>query len=199
LNRSRLFTNNYGYFSNTRGSSSLLDFYANDYNDFGEPPIGDPAGLPLDVGLIFENDANEFQKDGDYALGNPFHDEFIENEGSLTQISLAYGGNYKHKLFLGGSVGITSVNYLSTKTFNEEFRDDENVNSLYYSLQETLLQNGTGFNVNLGLIYKPQDNLNLGLSFPSPTWSRLEEEFDAEIFAEYYDLNGDLEFEEDAL
>src|SRR5690606_19639203 len=76
LNRSRLFTNDYGYFSNTRGSSSLLDFYVEDYNSFGEPPVGDPAGLPLDVGLIFDNDNNEFQKDEDYAVGNPFQDEF---------------------------------------------------------------------------------------------------------------------------
>src|SRR5690606_41268434 len=97
------------------------------------------SGLPLDVGIIYDEN-NVFQKDFDYALGNPFQDEFIESEGSLTQISLAYGGNLKNKLFLGGSVGITSVNFLSTKTFNEEFRDDENVNSLYYSLQENLLQ-----------------------------------------------------------
>lgn len=198
LNRSRLFTNKYGYYSNSRGSSSLLDFYVEDYNNFGEPAVGDPAGLPLDVGIIYDEN-NVFQKDFDYALGNPFQDEFIESEGSLTQISLAYGGNLKNKLFLGGSVGITSVNFLSTKTFNEEFRDDENVNSLYYSLQENLLQNGTGFNVNVGVIYKPQDNLNLGFSFHSPTWSRLEEEFDADIFAEYYDLNGAIEFEESAI
>lgn len=198
INRSQLFTNDYGYFSTNRGPSSLLDFYVDDYNGFGEPVIGDPRGLPLDVNLIINNNG-VFEKDADYAVGNPFQDELIENEGSLSQITFAYGGNYKNKVFLGGSVGVTSINFLSTKTYNEEFLDENDLNALYYSLQETLLQSGTGVNLNLGLIYKPMDNINLGLSFSSPTWSRINEEFDAEIFADFYDLNGDLASREDAL
>src|SRR5690606_20335264 len=45
----------------------------------------------------------------------------------------------------------------------------------------------------------PLDNVNLGLSFKSPTWTRIYEEFDAEILAEFYDLEGNLEFDEAAL
>lgn len=199
INRSRLFTNDFGYFSNSRGRASLLDYYVGDYNAQGEPALGDPAGLPLDVGLIYENDNGDFQKDTDYALGSPFQDELIENSGSKTQITFAYGGNFKNKLFLGGSLGVTSLSFNSTKTFNEEFLDQEDLSSLYYSLQENLLQDGTGVNLSLGLIYKPLDNVNLGLSFKSPTWTRINEEFDADILAEFYDLEGNLEFDEDAL
>src|SRR5690554_2621809 len=127
INRSRLYTNNFGYFSNIRGQSSLLDYYVDDYNAFGEPAIGDPAGLLLDVGIIRQNDSGIFEKDPDYAVGNPFQDESVENEGSQTQITFAYGGNYKNKLFIGGAVGITSINYLSTKTYNEEFLDENDL------------------------------------------------------------------------
>lgn len=199
INRSQLFTNDFGYYSNSRGPSSLLDYYVDDYNTFGEPPVGSPAGLPLDVALIYQNDSDEFQKDTDYALGNPFQDEQIENEGNQTQVTFAYGGNIKNQIFVGGSVGITSVDFVSTKTYNEEFLDENDLQALYYSLQEKLFQNGTGINLNIGVIYKPLENVNLGLSFKSPTWSRIEEEFDADIFAEFYDINGNLEFEEDAL
>lgn len=168
INRSRLYTNDFGYFSNTRGTSSLLDYYADDYNTFGEPAIGDPAGLPLDVGLISDQDG-DFEKDADYALGNPFQDELIENQGTKSEISFSYGGNYKNKLFLGGTIGVSSLNFTSTKTFNEEFLDQDDLTSLYYSLQENLYQNGTGVNLGLGVIYKPMDHLNLGLSFnPQP-------------------------------
>src|SRR5690606_19307778 len=111
-----LYRNDFGYFSDRRGNLSLLDFYADDYNGFGEPGIGDPAGLPLDVGLI-SNENGNFIKDPNYALGNPFQDERIENEGSQTKISFSYGGNYKNKIFIGGTLGITSLNYQSTKTF----------------------------------------------------------------------------------
>lgn len=198
INRSQLYRNDFGYFSDRRGNLSLLDFYADDYNGFGEPGIGDPAGLPLDVGLI-SNENGNFIKDPNYALGNPFQDERIENEGSQTKISFSYGGNYKNKIFIGGTLGITSLNYQSTKTFNEEFLDSEDFTSLYYSLQEKLLQDGTGVDLGLGVIYKPIDEINLGLSFKSPTWTRINEEFDADIFAEFYDINGELEFDEDAV
>src|SRR5690606_922188 len=40
INRSLLFNNTFGYFSNTRGSLSLLDFYVTDYMRNGEPAIG---------------------------------------------------------------------------------------------------------------------------------------------------------------
>lgn len=199
INRSLLFNNTFGYFSNTPGSLSLLDFYAMDYNQYGEPAIGAPDGLPLDVGLIQQSDDGNFYIDSDYAIGNPFQDERIENEGSKTEVSFSYGGNYKNKLFVGASLGVTSLNYSSTKTYNEEFLDNQDRTALYYSLQEKLFQDGTGVNLGVGVIYKPMDQLNLGLSFKSPTWTRINDEFDADIFAEYYDLEGNLEVDEDAV
>src|SRR5690606_24038842 len=198
INRSQLFTNDFGYFSNTRGNLSILDYYSGEYNAYGEPPLGDPSGLPLDVGLIYEDDNGYFQQDMDYAVGLPFQDELIENQGSKSEISFAYGGNYKNKLFLGGSIGVTSLNLTSTKTYNEEYLDQDDLNSLFFSLRENLLQDGTGINLGLGVIYKPLDNVNLGLSFKSPTWTRINEEFNADILAEFYDLNGNLEFDEEA-
>lgn len=199
INRSLLFNNTFGYFSNTRGSLSLLDFYVMNYMRNGEPAIGAPDGLPLDVGLIHIADNGDFFKDPDYAIGNPFQDERVENEGSKTEISFSYGGNYKNKLFVGATVGVSSLNYSSTKIYNEEFLDNEDLTSLYFSLQEKLFQDGTGVNLGLGVIYKPIDELNLGLSFKSPTWTRINDEFDADIFAEFYDLDGNLEFDEDAV
>src|SRR5690606_41091876 len=103
------------------GTSSLLDFYADDYNDFGEPAIGDPSGLPLDVGLIFKDDNGNYIKDPDFALGNPFQVERIENEGSRTEIAFSYRGNYKNKLFVGANVSVSSLNFSYTKTYKEEF------------------------------------------------------------------------------
>src|SRR5690606_22369931 len=140
INGSLLFNNTFGYFSNTRGSQSLLDFYAGDYNQYGEPAIGAPDGLPLDVGLIQQSGNGEFLVNSDYAIGNPFQDERVENEGSKTEISFSYGGNYKNKLFVGASLSVSSLNYNSTKTYNEEFLDSEDLTSLYYSLQEKLFQ-----------------------------------------------------------
>ncbi|WP_236252660.1 OmpP1/FadL family transporter [Echinicola sp. 20G] len=210
INRTANFNSRYGYYSNLEGTSSLLDYYADDYNQFGEPAIGDPAGLPLDVGLVYNDGGTFYPSDYTYNPNDdgspnyndpmfPFQDEYVETEGSMNQITFAYGSNYKNKLFIGGSLGITSITFSSTKTYNEEFIDNNDNNSLYYSLRENLYHNGTGINLNLGLIYKPIDQVNLGLSFSSPTWTRYDEEFDADIFADYYDLNGNPEDNADAV
>ncbi|WP_246581573.1 OmpP1/FadL family transporter [Echinicola shivajiensis] len=202
INRISNFNNSYGYFSNIQGLNSLLDYYVDDYNEFGAPPVGDPAGLPLDVGIIGQNGNNFYRSDYTYEPDDfvdpiyPFQDEFIENEGSLSQITFAYGTNYKNKLFLGGSIGVTSFNFSSFKTYNEEFIDGNDNTSLYYSLRENLQHNGTGINLNAGLIYKPIDQINLGVSFSSPTWYRYDENFDADINAEFFDLEGNPENQE---
>lgn len=111
--------------------------------------------------------------------------EKVENEGSMSEINFSYGGNYKNKLFLGASLGINSVSFRSTKTYNEEFFDDNNQTTLFSSLQENLYLSGTGVNVGLGVIYKPVDQLNVGLNFKSPTWYQINEEYDADIFADF--------------
>lgn len=208
INRISNFNNTFSYSVN-QSASSLLDYYAVDYLNNGEPPVGDPAGLPLDVGLVYydENLKNYYPSDYTYNYfddGTPNYDspippnqfELVEKEGSLSQITFAYGANYQNKLFIGGSIGVTSFNFSSFKTFNEEFIDDQNIRALDYTMRENLYHNGTGINLNAGLIYKPIDQINIGVSYSSPTWYRYDENFDADINAQFYDLQGNPENDE---
>jgi long-subunit fatty acid transport protein len=50
-----------------------------------------------------------------------------------------------------------------------------------------LFINGTGVNLNLGLIYKPIDYVNLGFVLQTPTWFTLNEEYEASMTATYDD------------
>lgn len=80
-------------------------------------------------------------------------------------------------------MGIRSLNFSSTKVYNEFFGTDAPlINS---SLNERLTINGGGVNLNLGLIYKPIDYLNLGFTFQSPTWYALNDEYQADVYANY--------------
>ncbi len=196
FNRLANFNNQFGYFSEVQGNSSLLDFYVNQYNSFGEPPVGAPDGLPLDILLIQGSPGTGYNKDPDYALGNPFQDETVIKEGGISQTTFAYGANFNHKLYFGGSLGIQSINYFHNRIYNEEFFDDNGISSLYYSIEDNKRINGLGVNVDIGLIYKPVDQFNLGINFKSPTWYRLNQEFDANIVAELYDIDGNIEFSE---
>lgn len=196
FNRIADFNNQFGYFSDKRNQNSLLDFYINQYRGFGEPPLGASDGLVLDIGLVQGDQANGYFKDPDYALGNPFGEETIITEGGITQTSFSYGANFDNKLFVGGGLGIQSVNFFQNRVYGEEFLDDLDIRSLLYSIEDNTRINGFGASLNIGLIYKPIETVNLGLNFQSPTWYRLNKEVDANIVGEFFDESGRLEFTE---
>jgi long-subunit fatty acid transport protein len=179
-----------GYFSNTVSENSILDFFIQDA--YGRPTSQiQNAGL---TGLAYEtfliNPVRDINGNvitspttyDSFIIGQPFQDESIITEGGINQTSFSYGANFNHKLFLGAGIGITSINYFSRKTFGEEFIN-EPLESL--QLRENLRINGTGGNITLGVIYKPIEQINLGLNFQSPTFYRLNEEYESSITANY--------------
>lgn len=196
FNRIADFNNQFGYFSNRRNQNSLLDFYVDQYSAFGLPPAGASDGLVLDIELVQGNQADGFRKDPLYALGNPFGEENLITEGGITQTSFSYGANFDNKLFVGGGLGIQSINFYQNRVYGEEFLDDNDIRSLLYSIEDNTRINGFGASINLGIIYKPTEFINLGLNFKSPTWYRLNKEVDANIVGEFFDKSGRIEFTE---
>jgi hypothetical protein len=185
------FSNEFGYYSDKLGNSSIIDFYLGQASGVPESQI-ENSGL---TGLAYQTyqinpiavDANgkpiTNPKEYDsFVLGVPFQDENVTQEGSASQINFGYGANFNHKLFVGGSIGIRSIEFSSIKKYNEEFANEPLINS---SLLENLYINGTGVNLNLGLIYKPIDYLNLGLVLQTPTWFAMNEEYEASMTATY--------------
>jgi hypothetical protein len=185
------FSNQVGYYSDFLGESSILDFYLDDSFGIPESQIEDRGltGLAYQTyqinPVLFDADGTPISNPRNYdsfILGLPFQDETITQEGSASQISFGYGANFNHKLFVGGSLGVRSVDFSSIKVYNEEFTDQPLLSS---SLRESLFINGTGVNLNLGLIYKPIDYFNLGFVLQTPTWFALNEEYEASMTAEY--------------
>lgn len=185
------FSKEFGYYSDILGESSIIDFYLNDAMGIAENQI-ENRGL---TGLAYQTyQINPIAVDADgkpianpkaydsFVLGFPFQDENVRQEGTASQINLGYGANFNHKLFVGGSLGIRYWGFSSVKAFNEEFGDQPLINS---SLKESLFINGTGVNLNLGLIYKPIDYVNFGLVLQTPTWFALNEEYEASMTATY--------------
>ncbi|MBC6368811.1 OmpP1/FadL family transporter [Algoriphagus sp. AK58] len=185
------FNTEFGYFSNEIGESSIIDFYLQDAFGIPENQI-ENRGL---TGLAYQTyQINPITVDSEgrpisnpntydsFVLGFPFQDENVTQEGSANQVTFGYGANFQHKFFVGGSLGIRTVNFSSFKVYNEEFVDQPMTTS---SLRESLFINGTGVNLNLGMIYKPIDYLNLGFIFQSPTWFAMNEEYEAGMTANY--------------
>ncbi|MEK0442555.1 MAG: hypothetical protein RL403_1533 [Bacteroidota bacterium] len=185
------FSNEFGYYSDKSGESSIIDFYLNDASGVPESQI-ETRGLtglayqtylinPITVDAGGKPITNPREYDS-FVLGFPFQDENVRQKGSASQLNFGYGANFNHKLFLGASLGIRSLEFSSKKEYNEEFGDQPLINS---SLNESLFINGTGVNLNLGLIYKPIDYVNLGIVLQTPTWFAMNEEYEANITANY--------------
>jgi long-subunit fatty acid transport protein len=185
------FSTEFGFYSDILSESSIIDFYLDDAFGISENQI-ENRGL---TGLAYQTyQINPITVDADgkpianpraydsFVLGFPFQDENVRQEGSASQLNLGYGANFYHKLFIGGSLGIRSLEFSSVKVFNEEFGNQPLINS---SLRESLFINGTGVNLNLGVIYKPVDYVNLGFVLQTPTWFALNEEYEASMTASY--------------
>jgi long-subunit fatty acid transport protein len=185
------FNTEFGYFSDELGESSIIDFYLQDAQGIPESQI-EPFGLTglayqtyLINPIAFDQAGNPITNPSTYdsfVLGFPFQDENITQEGNASQLTFSYGANFNHKLFVGAGLGLRTLTFSSFKVYNEEFLNQPLANS---NLRENLFINGAGVNLNLGLIYKPVDYVNLGFTFQSPTWYALNEEFEAGLTANY--------------
>jgi hypothetical protein len=124
------FSNEFGYYSDKLGESSIIDYYLGDASGVPENQIENRGltGLayqtyqinPIAVDASGKPITNPRSYDS-FVLGLPFQDENVTQEGSASQINFGYGANFNHKLFIGGSLGIRSLEFSSIKKYNEEF------------------------------------------------------------------------------
>lgn len=141
----------------------------------------------------------------------------LDRAGNKSRINLAFGANYSNKIYIGGSLGLTTVkcrkyDYFDelngmTKSIDEiksynpdspladpsapEFDFVEASYDLYDDFEQDV--EGSGIDMTLGLLYKPTPDLNLGFTFTSPTWMTIQEDGYDGREVHYYDSADDTE------
>jgi len=196
-------TNNFNTSINYGGknaNSSMADYFA---DLAGNTPTASLASGSLEK-MAYDNFLIEYDPAGYFpttAVGtNQLNNQqnIITRSGSQSEVNIGMAGNYENKLYLGLSLGLTNINYTSDLAFSE------NGNNLTYAGQDADFVNGTyGFNYNsiqqtkgnginakLGLIYKPVSELRLGLSFITPTWYSLTDNFSENLNTTFKRANG---------
>lgn len=93
--------------------------------------------------------------------------------GSINNYTFSFGGNVNHKLYFGASLDIKDLHYEEQKTYSEQGSD----NLKRFTHTEVLNQNGTGVGINLGLIYRPTNDIRIGAAFHSPTYYSIKEDY----------------------
>ncbi|QHL87803.1 hypothetical protein GU926_10330 [Nibribacter ruber] len=115
------------------------------------------------------NDVNQFS-------------ETIQTSGSQNQWDLSYGASFRDKLFLGASVGITSLRYKRTRTYSEQ---DPATDITSLTLRDELLTEGSGVMLKVGAIFKPSDAVRFGVTVQTPTWYTLRDAYNTSLEVNY--------------
>jgi hypothetical protein len=119
-------------------------------------------------GKKFVKGAPEYLLDSGMALRQ---DMYKRTGGGVYDFSIAYAHNIKDKLLWGVTLGIPFVNYKSNTTFTENDTSSNKFNHFKsFDYNDDFTTSGVGFNLKLGVIYKPSEYIRLGLAVHTPTY-----------------------------
>ncbi|WP_295771104.1 outer membrane protein transport protein [uncultured Mucilaginibacter sp.] len=192
-NRTNNFYENITY-GGQNGGNSVANYYANLANsnrlpNEELPQEGTLQGIAYDQQLIdLYNSSNSYQSN---VRGSVAQLSNTMRTGGQSEFNLAFGLNSSNKVYIGGSVGISSLRYNSINTFTEtgtaslfENGNDvsRNFNSDFIRDQST---SGSGINVKLGMILRPVESLRIGALFTSPTWYNIDDSYSEGISTQF--------------
>jgi len=194
-NKTNNFNSNITY-SGRNTKSSMADYFA---DLAGNTTTGNLSSGSLEK-MAYDNYLIEYDPTGYFpttALNNN-QQNVIRRTGSQSEVNIGMAGNYGNKLYLGLSLGLTNIDYTSDLAYSESgtnltfaSQDPVFVNGTYSfgynSIQQT---KGNGVNAKLGLIYKPVNELRLGLSFVTPTWYSLTDNYSENLNTKYKRADG---------
>ncbi|MBI2731095.1 MAG: hypothetical protein HYX40_10145 [Sphingobacteriales bacterium] len=129
----------------------------------------------------------EFLLDNGKAL---FQQNSLETKGGIYELALGYGYTGNEKFYFGGTLGIPIVSYSRTTKYSEKDTSGNTNNGFgYFNYQENLKTSGGGLNAKLGLIYRPQEYIRLGIAVHTPTIYFLTDKRSASLEAETENYN----------
>lgn len=97
-------------------------------------------------------------------------------EGTNDKFTFSIASQYSDDLYVGFSVHSYNLDFYQ-KAVLEEYNNDGAGNTIDASLIQELFTVGDGVSFGFGFISKPTDNIRFGLSYQSPVWYELAEEF----------------------
>ena len=107
----------------------------------------------------------------------------VREQGYLDEYSINFGGNFSNMVYWGIAFGINDLSYKQASYYGENIQNalvpdvyDEYSSvsgDAEWGIENLQTVNGTGFNVKLGLIFKPVNEFRLGLAVHTPTWYHL--------------------------
>lgn len=183
------------YVASVSGGNAAADLWGNDdYDPFFQSDVPWISALAFNSYLISENPGYNPNEDypqylGLYQNGSEANADIqVREKGYVDEYSINLGGNFANMVYWGLGFGITDLSFTRWSYYSEQVSDARVPSEVDPSTQQPLghttgaaewgIENyqqmsGTGFNVKFGLIFKPINELRLGLAVHTPTWYAL--------------------------
>ncbi len=136
-----------------------------------------------DLGLVGLSDVQN--EDGNYNYESKFSQNsnidkvtrFTES-GHVGQWDFTYGVNISNRVYVGGGMGVASIQYSVKDKYDETSYNDDN--DQFY-LDNYFKADGVGVNFKLGVMAKMTDFFRLGFAIHTPTFYNIDESYSIEM------------------
>lgn len=163
-------------------NGSYMDYFADRANQDTWSDFYEELAWKTDM-LLYDENNNEYYSDlQDAGYGQSQRKSYSKN-GSIDEYSFVMGLNFNHKLYLGMAWGINDLYYSEGTTIYE---NDDNNDIPYFNdfqFNNNFSTYGIGHNFKFGAIYKPINELRLGISIHTPTFYHLHDNFNSSMFS----------------
>ncbi len=161
-------------------NNSMTDYFAENASGL-ETDLLDPfyENLAWNTYLINDDSSNNYSPA--VPNGKILQRRNTESRGALGELDFTFGGNYSNKLYIGGTLGFTTLRYVEESNY-EEVDKDNLIDSLnQFEFIQNLNTRGLGFNFKFGAIYRLNDWVRIGGAVHTPTWYTLHDDFSSEF------------------
>lgn len=187
-----------------RSASSMIDYFGYKVADSGFTPP--PGGGGINV---FPNNVNIW--DGalayntfllEYDQGGWFVDNLFDmnqavlsssfnqlTKGSVGQYDISGGINFLNLVYFGVGIGVQDIYYRQTNTYTETPENNAAYRLNNFRYIQNLKQDGSAWNVKVGAIIRPIEDLRFSVAFHTPTYIRLDEYYSADMYSYFNDGN----------
>lgn len=168
--------------------NSILDSYLGQITNTSPENI--PSEFPFDVNLAWQTFLID-TANGNYfsavPSGNVKQRRITETRGGQGEWDFTGGANVNNMLYLGLTLGISSIRYEHDVIWEET--DPDNAINDFKGLKftENLKTSGTGWNLKFGAIYKPVEEVRIGAAIHTPTFYTLSDDYKTNIRASFDD------------
>ncbi len=115
--------------------------------------------------------------------------------GSTSEINLSGAINISNQLYIGAAIGMVNTRYTRNSDYTESglvntYNNDPKRGAIGYAGNETydftyaqsIETQASGVNGRLGVIFRPVNNFRIGMTYQTPTWMHVEDQFAENLY-----------------